>query len=73
MQSVNSPCANFSDDLKPVQNSILPMRYVVHLPAMGIGKGGPQGPGPPWFLEIAGQSRPWPGQFTEVIFAIIYI
>ena len=27
---------------------------------IGVGKegGGPQGPGPPWFLAIAGQSRP---------------
>jgi len=38
----------------------------------GRRKGGAQGPGPPWFLAIAGQSRP--GQFTAgVIFAIIHI
>jgi len=42
---------------------------------MGVGKGGPQGPGLPWFLTIAGQRRPvLAGQFVAgVIFAIIHI
>ena len=35
---------------------------------MGVGKGEPQGPGPPWFLAIAGQSRPGLASLQQELF-----
>ena len=37
---------------------------------IGVGKegGGPQGPGPPWFLAIAGQSRPGLASLQQELF-----
>ena len=39
-----------------------------HIHAMGVGKRGLQEPGPPWFLAIAGQSRPGLASLQQELF-----